>query len=178
VDIEERDLVGCCGLYCGLCTKFQSRAKSRCLGCKLGEQHSWCSIWNCCVKRHGFETCAECLEAPNCEIFLRRKVVEWVPAMDNLHQIAETGVESWLEEQRERRALVEELLQNYNEGRSMTFYCKACTRMPVVAIDQAIQESKKRIMGENIEESDIRSKAKIVKEIVRELVSASGVDLT
>jgi hypothetical protein len=142
MNIEERDLVGCCGLYCGLCTKFQSRAKSRCLGCKLGEQHSW------------------------------------VPAMDNLCQIAEIGVESWLEEQRERRALVEALLQNYNEGRSMTFFCKACTRMPVAVIDEAIEESKKRIMDENIEESDIRSKAKVVKEIVRELASASGVDLT
>ena len=178
MDMEERDLVGCCGLYCGLCTKFQSRAKSRCLGCKLGEQHSWCSIWNCCFKRHGFETCAQCLEVPSCEIFLRRKVVQWVPAMDNLRQIAQVGLESWLEEQKARQALVEELLQDYNEGRSMTFYCKACARMPVAVVDQAIEESRKKITSENLEESDMRSRAKLVKEILRELASASGVDLT
>jgi hypothetical protein len=178
MSVEARDLVGCCGLYCGLCTKFQSKAKSRCIGCKLGEQHSWCSIWNCCVKRHGFETCAECPEVPSCEIFLRRKVVEWIPAPDNLRQIAEMGAESWLEKQEGRQALVEELLEHYNEGRSMTFYCKACTRMPVSLVNEAIQESEERIMSEAVEESDMKSKAKIVKGTIKELAATRGVDLT
>jgi hypothetical protein len=114
---EAKNLVGCCGLYCGLCNKYQSTAPSRCIGCKPGEQHSWCSIWNCCVKKRGFETCSECSEIFNCTIFIRRKVAEWIPAADNLYQIANTGLEHWQKEQQKRQNLVEELLHNYNEGR-------------------------------------------------------------
>jgi len=29
---EERNLIGCCGIFCGLCTKYQSKAPSRCIG--------------------------------------------------------------------------------------------------------------------------------------------------
>ncbi len=58
--MEERDLVGVCGLYCGLCPRFQSQARSRCLGCQLGEQHSYCSVYRCCVTRRGLFTCAGC----------------------------------------------------------------------------------------------------------------------
>ncbi len=174
---EARNLIGCCGLYCGLCNKYQSKAPSRCIGCKLGEQHSWCSIWNCCVKKHGFETCAECSEIFDCAIFLRRKVVEWIPAADNLRQIKEVGLENLLKEQQERHALVEELLKNYNEGRSMSFYCKVCSRMPVELINKAIKEVKEKLISEKVNETDIKSKAKILKVIIKELALKANVNL-
>jgi hypothetical protein len=163
-----KSLTGCCGLYCGLCNKYQSKAPSRCIGCKLGEQHSWCSIWNCCIKKHGFETCAECNEIFNCEIFLRRKVAEWIPAADNLRQIKEAGLESWLKEQKERRSLVEELLRNYNEGRSISFFCKACARMPINLIYDAVKESKKKIVIGRINKTDIKAKARILKSAIKD----------
>jgi hypothetical protein len=174
---EARNLVGCCGLYCGLCSKYQSKAASRCIGCKLGEQHSWCSIWNCCVKKHGFETCSECEEVFRCEIYLRRKVAEWIPAADNLLQIKEAGLKNWLNEQRERQALVEELLRNYNEGRSMSFYCKVCARMPIESINKAIKETKKRLLSEKVHESDIKSKAKILKAVIKDSALKAKVNL-
>lgn len=164
-----KSLIGYCGLYCGLCTKYQSEAPSRCTGCKLGEQHSWCSIWNCCVKKHGFEICTKCSEVFNCAIFLRRKVAEWIPATDNLRQIKKIDLENWLEEQKERQTLVEELLRNYNEGRSMSFYCRACTRMPINLINQAIKEAKKKIVSKKIDNSDMKSKAKILKSTIKDI---------
>ena len=143
----------------------------------MGEQHSWCSIWNCCVKKHGFETCAECSEIFDCAIFLRRKVVEWIPAADNLRQIKEVGLENLLKEQQERHALVEELLKNYNEGRSMSFYCKVCSRMPVELINKAIKEVKEKLISEKVNETDIKSKAKILKVIIKELALKANVKL-
>jgi hypothetical protein len=170
-------LIGCCGLYCGLCSKYQSRAPSRCTGCKLGEQHSWCSIWNCCVKKHGFETCAECSEISSCAIFSRRKVAEWIPAAENLRQIKRIGLEDWLKGQRERQRLVEQLLENYNEGRSMSYYCKACARMPVESVKSAIRESKKRIRVQGVAESDVRSRAKIMKAAIGDLAATADISL-
>ena len=171
------NLVGCCGLYCGLCNKYQSTAPSRCLGCKIGEQHSWCSIWNCCVKKHGFETCSECSEVFKCEIFTRRQVAEWIPAADNLHQIANTGLENWLKEQKERQKLVEKLLHNYNEGRSASFYCKVCARLPLESISSAIRGSKKIFAREKVEQSDVKSKAKILKITFTESASKKEINL-
>ncbi len=174
---EVRNLVGCCGLYCGLCSKYQSKAASRCIGCKPGEQHSWCSIWNCCVKKHKFETCSECEEVFRCDIYLRRKVSEWIPAADNLRRIKEAGLKNWLNEQIERQALVEKLLLNYNEGRSMSFYCRACSRISIESIDKAIKETKKKLVSEKSDESDIKSKAKILKAVIKDSASKANVNL-
>ena len=177
-DNQAKNLIGCCGLYCGLCNKYQSTAPSRCIGCKLGEQHSWCSIWNCCVKKHGFETCTECEEVFQCEIFLRRKVAEWIPAADNLRQIKAVGLKSWLIEQRERQALLEKLLQNYNDGRSMSFYCKACSRMSIDLINNAIAEAEKRLVSEKVAESEMKSRAKFLKTAIKDLALDSNVNLS
>lgn len=108
--LEEKHLVGCCGLYCGLCPRFQSKAPSRCIGCQLGEQHSYCSVYRCCVTKQGLFTCADCDEYP-CERLLRVLGVEegldsfisHKPALPNLDRIREVGLETYLEEQRERR---------------------------------------------------------------------------
>lgn len=172
-----KNLIGCCGLYCGLCNKYQSKAPSRCIGCRLGEQHSWCSIWNCCVKKRGFEICTECSEIFNCTIFLRRKVLEWIPAAYNLSQIKGTGMESWLKEQKERQALLEELLQNYNEGRSMNLYCKVCARMPIDLISTAIEEVKEILMNEKVDKYDMKSKARILKAKIKNLALEVNIDL-
>ncbi len=174
---EAKDLIGCCGLYCGLCNKYQSKAASRCIGCKLGEQHSWCSIWNCCVKKHSFENCTECNEVFKCRIFSRRKIAEWIPAAANLRQIAEVGLENWLAQQRERQTLVEHLLQNYNEGRSMSLYCKVCARMSIDSINGALREAEKRLASEQVGESDKKSKAKILKATIEDLALKSNIDL-
>ena len=174
---DANNLIGCCGLYCGLCNKYQSNAPSRCMGCKLGEQHSWCSIWICCVKKHGFETCAEGSEIFDCIVFTRRKVAEWIPAADNLRQINEGGLEIWLKEQTERQRLVEGLLQNHNEGRSMSFYCNACARMSIESINKAIAEAEEKLKREKVDESDMKSRAKILKAIIKDLAKKAEINL-
>lgn len=169
----KKDLIGACGLFCGLCAKYQSKAKSRCIGCKQGEQHSWYSIWNCCVMNHGFETCVECNKIFDCEIFIRRKVAEWIPASDNLRQIKENGLETWLLEQNERQALLELLLEDYNEGRSMNFFCKICAGMPPYLINKALEEAKEKLADDKIDKSEMKLKAKVFKTIVKKHLSVA-----
>ena len=177
---EEFTLAGPCGIFCGLCTKYQSKAPSRCLGCRIGEQHSWCSIYRCCVTKRGFTSCIECEEYP-CERYARRS---WGTdqmsraAQDSLNAIKKTGMEAWLKEQRERQLAVEELLNNYNDGRSMSFYCLTCTLMPVDLINQAIGEIKQRLAADNqIDTSDIKARAKALRAIIQSIASKSGIDL-
>lgn len=172
--MEHRDanqLVGCCGLFCGLCNKYQLSTPSRGIGCRLGEQHAWCSIWNCCVKRRQFETCAECPELFDCPIFLRRKVITWTPAAENLRQIKAVGVANWLPEQIARQTLLVELLRNFNEGRSMSFYCKVGARLSRDLIQNAIATAEEQIAAEKVGASDVKSKARILKTILKDLAT-------
>jgi hypothetical protein len=174
---KAKNLIGCCGLYCGLCSKYQSKAPSRCVGCRLGEQHSWCSIWSCCAKKHRFETCTECGEIFHCAIFTRRRIMEWIPAADNLTRIKDAGLESWLNEQKERQALLEELLRNYNEGRSMGLYCKVSSRMPVDLVNRAIKEAKDTLSSNKLDKSDMKSKAAVLKASIKDLALKFNIQL-
>jgi len=188
--LEEKHLASCCGLYCGLCPRFQSKAPSRCLSCHLGEQHSYCSVYRCCVTKRGLFTCADCDEYP-CERLLRVLGVEedldsfisHKPALSNLDRIREVGLEIYLEEQRERLLLVEQLLADYNEGRSMTFYCAACALMPPDLIRQAIGEMEGmqprlgRRPSPNKHSSNLKAKAKAMRTAIQNLASQAGIDL-
>jgi aspartate aminotransferase-like enzyme len=107
---------------------------------------------------------------------VRRKVREWIPAAENLRQIKEAGLENWLEEQKERQSVLEKLLHNYNEGRSMGFYCKVCARMPVASINSVMNEAKK-ITDEKVVRSDLKSKAKIMKAALNDSASKANIRL-
>ncbi|MBC8448034.1 MAG: DUF3795 domain-containing protein [Chloroflexi bacterium] len=181
---EEQYLAGCCGLYCGLCPRYQSQAPSRCLSCHLGEQHDYCSVYRCCVSKRGHHTCAECADYP-CERLIRVLGVEQgldsfishQPALPNLERIREAGLETFLEEQRERRLLVEHLLAGYNEGRSMSFYCAAGALMPPDLIHQAIGEMEQRLSSGRVDGSDLKAKAKAMRGVIQDLAAQAGIDL-
>ena len=175
---EAKKLTRCCGLYCGLCNKYQSNAPSRCLGCRLGLQHSWCSIWNCCVKKNQFKYCTDCEQVFRCDIFLRRKVAEWIPAADNLRQIKEIGLDNWLKKQKMRQALLEKLLHDYNEGRSLSLFCKVCARMPIGLVNKAIEEAKEIIAQEKVANTELKFKARILKAVINDLALKANVDLS
>ena len=98
-------------------------------------------------------------------------------AQDSLSAIKKAGMEAWLKEQKERRLAVEELLDNYNDGRSMSFYCLACTLMPIDLINQAIGEIKQRLSDNQINDSDIKVKTKALRTIIQNLASESGINL-
>ena len=179
MDIEERDIAGCCGLFCGLCPRYQSKAPSRCLGCQIGEQHSYCSIYRCC-SRHGNFTCADCDEYP-CERLVRVLGVEegldsfisHRPALHNLDEIRENGLEAYLAEQRERRLLVEKLIVQFNDGRSMTFFCTARALMPPEVLREVVMGAEKLILGGETP----KERAKLMRNAIEERALNDGIDL-
>ncbi|GAI08410.1 unnamed protein product, partial [marine sediment metagenome] len=74
---------------------------------------------------------------------------------------------------RERRLVLEDLLENYNEGRSMSFYCMACALMPIDLLNEALAE----IEGMPIDGFDVKAKAKALRSILQELASKSDIEL-
>ena len=126
--------------------------------------------------KRGLVTCIECDDYP-CERLLR---IYWASdqesrtAQKNLERIREAGLEMWLKEQRERRLLVENLLDNYNDGRSMSFYCAASMLMPPELINKAVDEMLATYRGDDL---DIKAKAKALRAIIDDLASKSNINL-
>ena len=144
----------------------------------------YCSVYRCCVVKRELFTCADCVEYP-CERLLRvlgvekglDSVISHKPTFLNLNRIREVGLETYLTEQRERRLLVEHLLANYNEGRSMSFYCVACSLIPPDLIRQAIGEMEKLVASDQVDASDLKAKAKAMRSSIQGLASQAGIDL-
>ena len=177
---QETNLAGCWGLYCGLCPRYQSNAKSRCEGCKVISLAISCKIYNCCVKKNGLVTCADCRDWP-CErfegFFDGDSFVTHKVCRPNTERIKKVGLKTWLQEQRERKAMLESLLRNYNEGRSCSFFCIASALVPVALIEKAVDEAKQVIAGNKVGDADIKAKAKILRYVIQDSASTSDIDL-
>jgi hypothetical protein len=63
-----KDLIACCGLYCGECRQYK---KGKCSGCQKNEKATWCKVRTCCLES-GKCSCADCQEfatASECKKF-------------------------------------------------------------------------------------------------------------
>lgn len=171
--------IACCGIDCGLCPRYYTDGKSRCPGCMgedFSEKHPSCSIITCCVKKNGFETCAECPQMP-CE-----KIAKWDIAdsfvshkksLENLRQIQKEGMGEFIKQQKQRMIILNKLIREYDDGKSKSFFCLAAALMEIDDLNEAICHMK-AIRG-NL--SDKKQLAKQVQSIIEEKAKLKGVEL-
>jgi len=176
-------IVACCGLDCGLCPVYYTKGPSRCPGCcgpDFHNKHPSCSIITCCVKKHRFETCAECDEFPCSKIdkwdkfdsFISHKV-----SLSNLELIKEKGIEQFLTQQNRRIELLKVMLKDFNEGRSKSFYCIATSLLFINDLEHSLQESKQQIKEGEIDANDLKTKSKILRDNLTKLANSKSIEL-
>jgi len=181
--VKKYPTVACCGLDCGLCPMYYTKGPSRCPGCcgpDFINKHPSCSIITCCVKKSNFETCAECSEFPCSQInkwdkydsFISHKV-----SLSNLEIIKEKGIEQFLTQQKRRIDLLELMLEEFNEGRSKSFFCIATALLPIDNLEKGLKESKRQIKEEEIDAKDFKAKSKVLKENLTELANSQSIEL-
>lgn len=59
----------------------------------------------------------------------------------------------------------------------MSFYCKACSRMPSELITRAIKGAQEKLEREKADEIDMKSKAKILKAMIKDLALEAHISL-
>ncbi|MFW9827600.1 MAG: DUF3795 domain-containing protein [Candidatus Thorarchaeota archaeon] len=181
--LKEYPTIACCGLDCGLCPVYYTEGASKCPGCcgpNFANKHPSCSIINCCVKTRNFETCAECDEFPCSKIkkwdhydsFISHRV-----SLANLRLIKKIGLEKFFIEQQKRIELLKIMLENFNEGRSKSFFCQASALLQIDNIQNALEESYKRIKDENIPQTDLKMKSNILRENLNIIANRESVEL-
>ena len=141
--MKKHNLIGCCGISCGLCPRFQSKAKSRCSGCGPDDHCSRCPIFRCCAMKRNYETCADCNEFP-CEKFSKwfdkDSFVTHQKCFPNIQRIKKAGINTLLREQEERKILLEIMLEKYNPGKCMSLYCLASSLISVKSLNEAVRQ--------------------------------------
>ena len=91
--------------------------------------------------------------------------------------IQENGLKNFLEQQRKRIELLEKMLNQFNEGRSKSFYCIATALLSIQDLESALKDSKQKLKEENVKSDDLKSKSKILKTYLNEIAANEGIEL-
>jgi hypothetical protein len=175
--------IGCCGIDCGLCPRYYTAGDSRCPGCAgsdFYEKHPTCGMITCCVKNKGLEVCGQCDEYPCARLkgwgdgdsFVTHQT-----AHSNSVFIKEHGLERFIEQQNRRIKLLETMIKQFDDGRSKSFYCLAASLLTIEDLEQAFEASKEKIKTDIKDPDDIKAKADILKEFLRDCADRKGIAL-
>jgi hypothetical protein len=162
--------IGVCGLSCRLCPMYNTEAKSRCLGCKSSTRMAvGCPFITCALKRKGIEFCWECEESNTCEKWKKHREVGkkfdsfkcYQTLEEDISFIRKNGIDEFEKIQKQREYLLKEMLEDFNEGRSKSYYCIAATVLELEELKKALNQAKRESDGLNIKE-----KSKILHSIL------------
>jgi hypothetical protein len=181
--VKKFPTIGCCGLDCGLCPRYYTVGPSRCPGCcgsDFFNKRPSCSFITCCVKKKGLETCAECSSFP-CSKFKSDEEYQQLEGsssyppnkkvMSNLNFIKENGVKKFIDQQQRRIRLLEIMIENFDDGRSRSFFCKVAALLDLTGLQSSLNKATQEIKTERIRQNDVKIKAKILKAILSEIAS-------
>jgi hypothetical protein len=87
--------------------------------------------------------------------------------------IQERGISEFERIQKQREHLLKEMLTNFNEGRSRSFYCIAATVLDVEELKEACTRAQKESYG-----FDVKGKSKVLHSILADLAEKKGYRLT
>ncbi|MTK51916.1 DUF3795 domain-containing protein [Paludibacter sp.] len=177
--LKKHETIAACGIDCGLCPRFYTKGNSACPGCgglNFKEKHPNCGVLTCCVIKNGFETCAECKEFPcsrfktgnaGCDSFTTHKKMN-----SNLNEIKTIGIEQFVEKQKIRIDILCNLLTNYDNGRTKSFFCQTCALFPI----DKLQEIHKELITTDAN-ADLKEINIIARKLITKTANTIGVDL-
>lgn len=119
-----------------------------------------CPFITCALKRKGIEFCWECEESNTCEKWKKHREVGkksdsfkcYQTLEEDISFICENGIDEFEKIQKQREYLLKEILKDFNEGRSKSYYCIAATVLELGELKKALNQAKKESDGLNIKE--------------------------
>ncbi len=174
--LKEYPALGCCGLDCGLCPSYYTDGPSRCPGCcgeDFFEKHPSCSFITCCVKKKGLKVCAQCEDFPCTKFDHASDGPDFKTTskklLQNQQYIREFGLDKFIEQQKARIDLLQDMLAQYNDGKAKTFYCLTATLLSFEGLTRAFNEANNQVKEGSVDKDDLRVKARILKEALNQV---------
>jgi hypothetical protein len=156
--------VGVCGLSCRLCPMYNTDTVSKCLGCKSTARMTvGCPFITCAIKKKQIEFCWDCTENKTCEKWnIHREAGKkgdsfkcYQKLEEDILFIKSSGIKEFEKIQKKREDLLKEMLKNFNEGRSKSYYCIAATVLGIEELEDSLNQAKRKS-----ETLDIKEKSK------------------
>ena len=176
--IREYPQFSACGLNCGLCPRYYTKGQSRCPGCAgegFTETHCSCSILSCC-QRKGLEYCFLCNEYP-CKKYDGEGLVDSFITHINIFRDAEKakqiGIEAYKAELNTKIEILENLLENYDDGRRKSFYCLAVNLLEIQDITTIMEQIESEVEPQAL----LKEKAKTVASLFQAIADEKGIIL-
>ena len=162
-----------CGLNCLLCPMNLGKY---CPGCGGGEGNQSCAIARCAVEQGVGEFCTRCGRFP-CERYEKaREYDSFLPhsrMIRDLRQAEELGLEVYITQLEERRAILDRLLAGYNDGRRKSFYCLAVYLLEPDSLRRAFDEIQRTVPAD----IPVKEKAITVVGVLKKAAETDGVTL-
>ena len=143
-----------CGLNCDLCSMHLG---GYCPGCGGGAGNQSCTMAKCSLEHGGIQFCWECREYP-CPRY--DGIDDWdsfVPHRSRQQDIAkvrELGLEAYLAQLGEKRAILDSLLARFNDGRRKTLFNTAVYLLPLEDLQSVMADlnSRTELAGQSVKE--------------------------
>ncbi len=162
-----------CGLNCLLCPMNLGKY---CPGCGGGEGNQSCSVARCAMEQGAKEFCFHCTQFPCARLKAMAVYDSFTPhsrMLQDLERMKKLGPEIYITELEERRAILDQLLAGWNDGRRKSFYCLAVYLLELDDLRRAFDEIQRITPAEH----PIKEKAITAVEILKKTAQASGVTL-
>jgi len=176
--VRKYPLFSACGLNCGLCPRYHADGKSKCPGCAgegFSAVHPSCGVLSCC-QRKGIEYCSLC-EDYHCKKYdgadLSDSFITHKNQFYDLGKAKQIGMEIYETELNEKVRVLEELLNDFNDGRRKSFYCAAVNLLEL----QDIKTVMRQIDGAVVFDTPLKVKAAAVVRLFEDMAENRGISL-
>ena len=119
-----------------------------------------CPFITCALKKKGIEFCWNCKENETCEKWIKHRESGkkadsfkcYQKLEDDIAFIQKNGVNEFEKMQKIRELLIKEMLREFNEGCSKSYYCIAATVMEIGDLKDALIKARNNSDGLEIKE--------------------------
>ena len=157
---------------------YNTRAESRCVGCKsVNRMVVGCPFITCAVKKKDIEFCWQCKESSTCDKWKKHREAGKQHDSFKCYQKLETdisfihkhGVEEYIAQQKIRECYLREMLMEFNDGRSKSYYCIAATVLSPLELQDAVKRAR-----EETQDMQPKQKAKALHAILDQVSKEKG----
>ena len=148
-----------------------------CPGCGGGAGNQSCAIARCSLERGGPEFCSDCAAYPCPRYDGFDGADSFVPhsrRAADLARAGEVGMEAWLAGLRQKRAVLDELLAVWNDGRRKSLYCAAAYLLEPEALRRVMDALATR---SDLAASPLKEKAQAAAALLQTEADRAGVSL-
>jgi hypothetical protein len=119
-----------------------------------------CPFITCGIKKKGIEFCWDCAESRTCEKWEKHRETGrkfdsfkcYQKLEDDIAFIKKRGIVEFDKVQKIREQLLSEMLEEFNEGRSKSYYCIVSTVLEIEELKRAMRKAKKKSYDLNVKE--------------------------